>query len=1075
MPISESLKAAQKKKSALFAFAKKNNLNVSYRSKTSEIEKVVNAFKQSKAKTIIKSIRSFKAKNDQSALKAINTTNDKIEMDLSKFNRIRRNIISPADKKLLVHFKDQNGSIIRTVHFNDQIKDINNLFITEENQYTSGADVDIDILPTSKVEIEWLSNPSRSRSERKNFFRYLTKADYNLEAFQVYEELELSSMDNEDCFDPETYTGVDYIEAYNYPCFLFALFKAGVNPKIVKQISQTMFNSGATVDFIRKTAKAFNLYISVKQYRVIKETERAHNTTSLYGEPNENVIKLGSVGEHLFAIKPTKITKAALDKPDLVNEHGRTDFIIKSGKPCFNSKRMKLLDSYEVISYLYHHRDALLQTITQRSMPHLLNNKYQEVRELNDDDFNDSNFREMGRIEGKEFKNGKAPFQKNIGSEFVDVKEYNIVYFDFETLLIDNKHVPYCISYCFATVDYRYKGRQFVEPKFSKTQCIYGFDCAIQFLERLPLYSYNLLWAHNAGFDCRFLLKHFTYKSKNTNLIDQGTKLKQACGFYRGREIIIKDTMSFLAGSLSNLPNMFKGATDSLTLEKECFPHNLINEHNFQSEWPLEYLNSYVDKDTLIANASKIGAIRDGKFDCQMYATHYCNRDVDVLKLCFEAFRKMVFTEYNLDVYRFLSVSSLSVAYQYNMGCFDDCYEMNSVLLGFLREATVGGRVMTCDNEKHHIKHKLADFDAVSLYPSAMAEMRGYAKGKAKLFKKQIPSDADYYVARVRFDSIGKKRHFPLQSFYQNGSRNFTNDIVGRTMIVGKQALEDMIEFQNATYTIIEGVYWNEGFNDQITKTITKMFNARLKYKSEGNALQNVIKLMMNSSYGKLLMKPIVKQKVLVSGGQKKIDEYTHKNIHKMISRTPINDKIALFEEHKALTKHFSPIHLGIQVLDSSKHIMNRVMCLAEDIDANIWYQDTDSMHIDYDAVPRLADAYKVKYNKQLIGKQMSQFHVDFELKGSEGNIFAKESIFLGKKSYLDILACDGNDVEGMHIRMKGIPGKLLESNTYEKYMKLYNGERMSFDLSELCCININSKTQEVSKRLNFTRNVSFN
>ena len=176
-----------------------------------------------------------------------------------------------------------------------------------------------------------------------------------------------------------------------------------------------------------------------------------------------------------------------------------------------------------------------------------------------------------------------------------------------------------------------------------------------------------------------------------------------------------------------------------------------------------------------------------------------------------------------------------------------------------------------------------------------------------------------------------------------------------------------------------------------------------------------------------------------------------------MISRTPISHHLALFEEHKALTQHFSPVHLGIQVLDSSKHIINRVIYLAEDIDAKIWYQDTDSMHIDYDAVPRLGEAYKQTYNKELIGKQMGQFHIDFKLKGSKGNIYAKESIFLGKKSYLDVLACDGNDVVGYHIRMKGIPVRLLETNTYETYVKLFNGERMSFYLSELCSININS------------------
>ncbi|GMF28911.1 unnamed protein product [Phytophthora fragariaefolia] len=221
-------------------------------------------------------------------------------------------------------------------------------------------------------------------------------------------------------------------------------------------------------------------------------------------------------------------------------------------------------------------------------------------------------------------------------------------------------------------------------------------------------------------------------------------------------------------------------------------------------------------------------------------------------------------------------------------------------------------------------------------------------------------------------------------------------------MIVGKQALEDIVHFQGATYSVIEGIYWNEGFNDQITKTI---------------------------------------QKIFVSGGEKKIDEYTRKNIHRMISRTPTSDNLALFEEHKALSQHISPVHLGIQILDSSKHIMNRVMCLAENIDARIWYQDTDSMHIDYDSVQRLADAYRDLYSKELIGKQMGQFHVDFDLAGSKGNIFARESIILGKKSYLDVLACDGNDATGLHIRMKGIPSKLLEGDAYATYMKLFNGQ----------------------------------
>ncbi|KAJ8575738.1 hypothetical protein ON010_g3473 [Phytophthora cinnamomi] len=280
MPISNKLKKAQNKRSSLYKFAKANNLNVNWKTPAATMENAVNNFKQTKAKTIIKTL---------------------LELQLNRFNRIRKDIVAPADKKRLLHLKDSNGSTMRTYHLQDRLININNLFINEENQYSSGADVDLDILPTSTVEVEWLSNPKRSRSERNNFFRYLTKADYDLDAFQVYPEDRLYSEDDEE--DRET------------PCFLYALKQAGVDNTIVKQISQTMFKSGATVDFIRKTANAFNLYISVKQYR-LKDTGRADNNISFYGVKAKDVIKLGSVGEHLFAIKPTKITKAALDKPE---------------------------------------------------------------------------------------------------------------------------------------------------------------------------------------------------------------------------------------------------------------------------------------------------------------------------------------------------------------------------------------------------------------------------------------------------------------------------------------------------------------------------------------------------------------------------------------------------------------------------------------------------------------------------------------------------------------------------------------------------------------------------------------
>ncbi|KAF4034488.1 hypothetical protein GN244_ATG13588 [Phytophthora infestans] len=163
IPISNNLKKVQKNRSDFYKFAKAHNLNVQWKMTTSNMEKAVNAFKKTKVNTIVKTLRKAKLNNDKASLKAINKTTGKVELQLNRFERIRKQIVAPADKKLLLHFKGENGS---------------------RNQYSSGADFDLDILPTTSVEVEWLNNPKRSRSEKKNFFRYLTKANYNLNDFQ---------------------------------------------------------------------------------------------------------------------------------------------------------------------------------------------------------------------------------------------------------------------------------------------------------------------------------------------------------------------------------------------------------------------------------------------------------------------------------------------------------------------------------------------------------------------------------------------------------------------------------------------------------------------------------------------------------------------------------------------------------------------------------------------------------------------------------------------------------------------------------------------------------------------------
>ena len=87
----------------------------------------------------------------------------------------------------------------------------------------------------------------------------------------------------------------------------------------------------------------------------------------------------------------------------------------------------------------------------------------------------------------------------------------------------------------------------------------------------------------------------------------------------------------------------------------------------------------------------------------------------------------------------------------------------------------------------------------------------------------------------------------------------------------------------------------------------------------------------------------------------------------------------------------------------------------------------------------------------------MGNFHVDFDMAGAVSEIYAIESLFLGK-TYIDILESTdkyGNTINSEHIRMKGIPTPCIKYyaeqnniNVLDVYKSLYNNEPITFDLT---------------------------
>ena len=263
---------------------------------------------------------------------------------------------------------------------------------------------------------------------------------------------------------------------------------------------------------------------------------------------------------------------------------------------------------------------------------------------------------------------------------------------------------------------------------------------------------------------------------------------------------------------------------------------------------------------------------------------------------------------------------------------------------------------------------------------------------------------------------------------------------------------------------------------------------------------------MLNSIYGKTILKPINSNIKFIQTD--KLTDYIRRRYNIIESTETIytdNEEGCKFtqaKETKTINRHFNFTPLGVNILSMSKRIMNEVMCLAEDLDIPIYYQDTDSMHLRESDVERLACEYKKKYNRELIGKDLGQFHSDFAIiEGCKDMPVATHSIFVGKKTYIDMLEKDGK--VAFHCRAKGIPTDVLVKTAnklyadyiqcqyrnglvypanigerysiYKLYEDLYLGNAIEFDL----CIGVSpcfdmKKNFSIQTKQSFVRKLQF-
>ena len=716
---------------------------------------------------------------------------------------------------------------------------------------------------------------------------------------------------------------------------------------------------------------------------------------------------------------------------------------------------------------------------------------------------------------------GPTCLKNALRSKYMFEREHTI-YADFETTT-DGIHKAFNICYS--------------EPNTSFKGSIWGENCGKEFLNIVP--DNSLIYYHNLSYDINFIV-NLLDKIIGTPII-KGTRVMSVTGRYRGKNLCFKDTYTIISSKLKAFPAMFGLETGP----KEVFPYTYYSSELLADDNRIgvisEAANHVEDRKTFINNINSIPGCKlsETTFDLEKYSAYYCEQDVRILQEGFEKFRNDLLKLFDLDVYDFISICSIANKYFENNVYHKNgnLYDLANTPREFISRCVRGGRCMLWNNEKQMILNEdpvraeleVVDFDAVSLYPSAIARLYTL-EGRPKVMTddmlsteyllkhlfldEQVTPTAERFVAgffvEVEITSVGVNRNMPLivvdPEFNPQLKGIARSSNTCCTMYVDHIEFQDLITFHKCEFKVKRGYYYNENRDYTIRSEIRKLFDLRRKYKKEGNSLQQVIKLILNSIYGRTILKPIETKMKFIK--DKDAIRFLRKNYNSIVEfKSLYESDFTAFKCLKPIVRHYNFCPLGVNILSMSKRIMNEVFTIAEDAGMKILYTDTDSGHFYKKDLPVIEKLYKERYGRELIGGDLGQFHSDFAQIDPGHDSTAIKSIFVGKKSYIDMLTNDLGSV-AFHCRLKGVIQEVIavkanemfpdavqveydedkglfipvsdytkcsEFSIFNLYKSLYDGDEISFDLcsGSKKCFQFN-KDFSIETKSTFIRKLRF-
>jgi hypothetical protein len=535
-------------------------------------------------------------------------------------------------------------------------------------------------------------------------------------------------------------------------------------------------------------------------------------------------------------------------------------------------------------------------------------------------------------------------------------------YCDFETILVDNIHYISCFSIVSSRINY-YKSLSLVgnlSIKSKSNKLVLEFIKICSELKQNTLDSSNILFLfHNfSKFDSFFILNSLSNKKEfNINLITRNRTIYKMIitNLLKNFTLEFRDTYLLLNISLERIGHIF--CTD---YKKIKFDHSL------------NILDLYTNKFSLVKKKIEI----------------YCLNDSLVLREGFERFIKEIKQVLFINPLVCLSLPSLAIKiflkdfYNFKSASIENCFGNKEI---FIRKSYKGGSVEVfkpiMDNGYH--------YDINSLYPFVMKEFE-YPIGKG-VFTKRCHIDLNTFFGFLEVEVFCPSSiKIPLLTKYDKLKGLICP--TGNWVDVYFSEELKMAKSLGYKFKILRGISYKK--KKIFASIITKFHSLRTQY-SKNSPVNTIMKLLMNSLYGRFGMQPTLPVTQIVD--KKQYNEiqaiYTilnqtvlNQKIIVVFIKKPVIEKLNLLKNFNLITEEkynvlkneslkksfFTPIQIASAITSYARIIVHKYKL---DINNEIYYSDTDSIFCKYPIHKRYVSNTKLGFMKNC-GKVVKAYFI---------------------------------------------------------------------------------------------------